>query len=164
MVDIDRGFVGLFLQARVETKNFLQSTISRYYSSAEQTDAVTLMWNHLMGEMRCCGVEDYRDFNLSEKWKEQADGRKVPEACCVLQKRNSVFIPQDDRCPYEPSATNSHFESVRIVLNLIYVRLANSCLTNFLFSIFSGLLRGTDKLAHRPSEHHCYCFNIGCTR
>jgi len=98
-------------RARLETKNFLQSTISRYYSSTENTDAVSLMWNHLMAEMRCCGVENYKDFELSEKWKGQRDNRIVPEACCVLQRRNGYFKPQDESCPYAPSDTNSHFNS-----------------------------------------------------
>lgn len=65
-----------------------------------------------MAEMRCCGVENYKDFELSEKWKSQRDNRIVPEACCVLQRRNGYFKPQDESCPYAPSDTNSHFNSV----------------------------------------------------
>lgn len=34
--------------ARVETKKFLSSTIKDYYTTNEDRDAVTLLWNRIM--------------------------------------------------------------------------------------------------------------------
>lgn len=156
-------------QARLETKNFLQSTISRYYSSTENTDAVSLMWNHLMAEMRCCGVENYKDFELSEKWKGQRDNRIVPEACCVLQRRNGYFKPQDESCPYAPSDTNSHFNSVSKelqfasqFLDLIILKSRKFEIIIYLLFFFcsvSGMLWSPHQLDHWPSKYHCDCWH-----
>lgn len=96
-------------RAKVETKNYLQTTISKYYSSHDrnQSDAVTLMWNYLMSEMHCCGVDDYRDFALSDKWNESKGNRIIPEACCM---QTALFEPLDRSCPYSPSDSNSYYK------------------------------------------------------
>ena len=98
-------------RAKTETKNYLQTTISKYYSSHDrnQSDAVTLMWNYLMSEMHCCGVDDYRDFALSDKWNESKGNRIIPEACCM---QTALFEPLDRSCPYSPSDSNSYYKKV----------------------------------------------------
>ncbi|XP_058121233.1 tetraspanin-18 [Anopheles ziemanni] len=90
-------------RARTETKNYLQTTISKYYTSNDynKTDAVTLMWNFMMTELECCGVDDYRDFELSEKWNATKGEHKIPEACCKQ--------PAEGNCPSQRTKTN-HFE------------------------------------------------------
>lgn len=96
-------------RARDETKNFLQKTITRYYSTAEHTDAVSLMWNHMMAEMKCCGVVDYTDFNKSDNWNQQKGDRVVPEACCHQEDRFGVIKPRDESCPRSPTDSNSNY-------------------------------------------------------
>lgn len=96
-------------RAKSETKIFLQSTITKYYSSAENADAVTLMWNHLMAQMSCCGVDNYKDFELSSAWNVNKGNRTVPEACCILSDENT-FKPEDSTCPVSPTTNNSHIE------------------------------------------------------
>lgn len=136
------------LQARLETKNFLQSTISRYYASTESTDAVSLMWNHLMGELRCCGVENYKDFDLSEKWRVRSNDRVVPEACCVLERQKGVFIPRDPTCPKSPSESNSHYMNVSTYflneLELGYERTYESLFCFLSVVHIVGMLRGSN--------------------
>uniref|UniRef100_A0A182YBU8 Tetraspanin n=1 Tax=Anopheles stephensi TaxID=30069 RepID=A0A182YBU8_ANOST len=94
---------------RAATKNYLQSTISNYYTSndSNQTDAVTLTWNYMMSELHCCGVDDYRDFALSEKWNESKGDKLIPAACCV---QTALFQPQDKNCPFAPTESNSYFK------------------------------------------------------
>lgn len=58
--------------------------------------------------MKCCGVDDYRDFDLSENWRNQKGSKQVPEACCKLENR----ALQDQNCPYDPSQRNSYFHDV----------------------------------------------------
>ncbi|XP_011180604.1 CD82 antigen [Zeugodacus cucurbitae] len=96
-------------KARAETKTFLQSTISDYYSTHENMDAVTLMWNQLMSQMSCCGVNDYRDFDASLAWVSNKGNRTLPEACCVL-KDVSQMLPRDDDCVINPSESNSYYK------------------------------------------------------
>ncbi|CAO1373824.1 unnamed protein product [Diamesa serratosioi] len=95
--------------ARDETKQFLVKTVKEYQSSAKETDAVTLMWNQLMAQFKCCGVEDYKDFETSSFWLENKGNRTIPEACCVLAEK-ALLKPLDQSCVYTPSETNSYFE------------------------------------------------------
>lgn len=111
--------------SRNETKKFLQSTITRYYSTDENTDAVTLMWNNLMAQMSCCGVNDYKDFETSPNWLSGKGNRTIPEACCVLSN-GTLFTPKDPSCTTYPSDSNSFYKNVRptvffFVLNFIRV-------------------------------------------
>ncbi|GLV41287.1 Tetraspanin 66E [Carabus blaptoides fortunei] len=94
-------------KAQEETRTFLKSTISKYYA-ANKTDAVTLMWNHLMSQMSCCGVDDYTDFKASPKWV--TGNKTVPDACCMLTGDVSLFNVRDKDCPYSPNDTNSYYK------------------------------------------------------
>lgn len=94
-------------KAQEETRTFLKSTISKYYS-AEKTDAVTLMWNHMMAQMSCCGVDSYKDFPESPKWI--TGNKTIPDACCVLDGEVSLFKVKDPQCPYNPTDDNSYYK------------------------------------------------------
>uniref|UniRef100_A0A1B0D3H1 Uncharacterized protein n=2 Tax=Phlebotomus papatasi TaxID=29031 RepID=A0A1B0D3H1_PHLPP len=96
-------------RTKAETKTFLQSTITRYYSTKEHTDAVTLMWNHIMAQMSCCGVNDYKDFSSSENWMRDRGNRTIPEACCMLTDKSLLEL-RDPNCPYSPSENNSYYK------------------------------------------------------
>lgn len=96
-------------EAEEKTLHFLKTSITKYYGSQNNSDAVTLMWNYLMAQMKCCGVSNYEDFKQSEKWA--ASGKVVPEACCVLEDDISKFNPKDKNCPYKPSSSNSYWET-----------------------------------------------------
>lgn len=98
-------------QARDETGNFLRSTITRYYSSSGQPDAVNLVWNQLMTDMHCCGVHDYRDFETAPKWNATRGDRVVPEQCCKRTDDGSALV--DAECVRTPNEQNSYFETVR---------------------------------------------------
>lgn len=99
-------------QARVETKKILQSTIINYYSSSNDTNAVTLMWDHMMTEMNCCGVNDYMDFGNSENWNNEKGNNIVPRACCLRKQVDGLYILTDNSCPIDPSDSNSNFRKV----------------------------------------------------
>uniref|UniRef100_A0A1B0BHA7 Tetraspanin n=1 Tax=Glossina palpalis gambiensis TaxID=67801 RepID=A0A1B0BHA7_9MUSC len=95
--------------ARNETKTFLQSTITKYYTSREHTDAVTLMWNQMMSTFACCGVNDYRDFDMSTAWSANKGNRTIPEVCCIL-KDVKLMVPRDEDCVTNPNEGNSFFK------------------------------------------------------
>lgn len=95
--------------ARNESKTFLQSTITKFYSSSEHTDAVTLMWNQMMTTFHCCGVVDYRDFEQSPAWLTSKGNRTIPEACCRLKDIKNL-IAEDEFCVTNPTETNSFFK------------------------------------------------------
>lgn len=85
--------------------------MKEYQSSAKETDAVTLMWNQLMAQFKCCGVEDYKDFETSSFWLANKGNRTIPEACCVLAEK-TLLKPVDQSCVYTPTDVNSYFEQV----------------------------------------------------
>ncbi|XP_021937297.1 CD82 antigen-like isoform X2 [Zootermopsis nevadensis] len=94
-------------EAEKETRVFLKSTISKYYAAKEK-DAVTLMWDYIMANMKCCGVDSYEDFSESKKWIE--GGKKVPDACCVLEGDVAKFKPMSEMCPDVPTDINSYWK------------------------------------------------------
>ncbi|KAG8232284.1 hypothetical protein J437_LFUL011224 [Ladona fulva] len=99
-------------KAEEKAKDFLKSSIKDYYSTKDKEDAVTLMWNYLMATLSCCGVDSYKDFQLSDRWRE--GNQKVPNQCCVLQPDGpdpALYKPRDPHCPNVPTATNSYYET-----------------------------------------------------
>jgi len=107
--------------AEKHTKNFFEHTIHKYYTTANQRDAVTLSWDFMMSEMECCGVHSYKDFNKALEFKkytnEEGDGQIIPEACCMLSDNNNrnaeqlaklLFEPKDPNCVSVPTVTNSY--------------------------------------------------------
>lgn len=72
-----------------------------------------------MANLECCGVENYKDFEVSSAWNENKGNRTVPEACCILSDKTK-FIPKDSSCPSSPSDTNSYLNKVRIFLLISY--------------------------------------------
>ncbi|PSN33262.1 hypothetical protein C0J52_22119 [Blattella germanica] len=96
-------------EAEKETRNFLKSSINKYYAAKEK-DAVTLMWDYIMATLKCCGVDNYEDFQDSRKWT--LGNKTVPEACCVLEGDIAKFQPKIKSCPYNPMDTNSYWKKV----------------------------------------------------
>ncbi|CAH1716624.1 unnamed protein product [Chironomus riparius] len=101
-----------------ETESFLKTTIKEYKSSGKEKDGVTLMWNQLMAQFKCCGVNSYADFETSPFWLTNRGSRNVPEACCHLSDK-ALITPSDLNCPYSPSDENSYYMKVRLFVNFI---------------------------------------------
>ncbi|KAH8234699.1 hypothetical protein KR032_001958 [Drosophila birchii] len=95
-------------KVRVESKNFLQTTITSY-SLGENVDATSLMWNQLMSNFGCCGISDYRDFEASPAWVSGKGNRTIPDACCILKDVNKL-VPRDEDCTTNPSDSNSFYK------------------------------------------------------
>ncbi|GLH11757.1 Tetraspanin [Gryllus bimaculatus] len=89
-------------EAEQKARTFLKNSIKDYYGPRDQPDAVTLMWNYFMAELKCCGVDDYKDF-ASSKWQTSNTSLVVPEACCELQGDRADFKPLYEACPRTPS-------------------------------------------------------------
>lgn len=104
--------------AKIETGNFLRSTISKYYNDAGtvKPDAVNLVWNQLMTDMRCCGVDSYKDFAAAEKWQatKGASDIVMPRECCqrLPASANGTVALVDEECPIRPTSENSYHTTV----------------------------------------------------
>lgn len=89
-------------EARDETEKFLKSTIEKYYASNQ--DAVTLMWDYINAEFKCCGVQNWEDFKTAPKWN-----ATVPRSCCILDGDIAKFQPKYPACPASASDQNSYW-------------------------------------------------------
>ncbi|KAK9505675.1 hypothetical protein O3M35_009670 [Rhynocoris fuscipes] len=87
-----------------EMKSFLKDSIDKYYVADKgKENGPTLLWNYMMAEMSCCGVDNYTDFYASDSFKET--GYKVPPACCKMTS-NTTLLDRD--CPKSPKMENSY--------------------------------------------------------
>lgn len=59
IVEVAVGSVAFAMKdrAKSETKNFLVETIADHYATPEKADAVTLVWNNIMKQVRVAGSE-----------------------------------------------------------------------------------------------------------
>uniref|UniRef100_A0A8D8VXT7 Tetraspanin n=1 Tax=Cacopsylla melanoneura TaxID=428564 RepID=A0A8D8VXT7_9HEMI len=118
IMQIAAGCLAFFYKQRVgdEIRLFLKDSIRDYYnvSPVNQSNSATLMWNYLMAQLSCCGVDDFTDFNLSRQWN--TSGLQVPPACCNLVGNKFDFQPLDPDCVYHPSDVNSYYRIVRTYL------------------------------------------------
>jgi tetraspanin-18 len=96
-------------EAQEYTRAFLKSSIKKYYT-AEEKDAVTLMWDYTMSNLKCCGVDSYEDFRESKKWTQETNNT-IPDACCVLEGDTAKLQPKDKNCLTKPSDSNSYWKS-----------------------------------------------------
>jgi tetraspanin-18 len=99
-------------KAEEETRKLLKSTIDKYYSTPENKDAVTLMWDHLQATLKCCGVNNYTDYQSATNWS--TSGKVIPESCCVLEGDPLNLKPLAPSCVTSPNAVNSYYKQVRI--------------------------------------------------
>lgn len=102
-------------QAITETKGLLKLTIQKNYT-VNENDSVTYVWNHLMAQLQCCGVDGFRDFGEAEQWKGYTQ-KVVPEACCVLEDPVAKLKPVNTACVYNPTEANSYLYKVFFFLN-----------------------------------------------
>ena len=67
--------------------------------------------------MKCCGVNNYKDFEEAEQFKKYKPSQAVPESCCILKDYTqkdgkNLFTPKDDNCISNPTGANSYFDKV----------------------------------------------------
>ncbi|XP_030749696.1 CD82 antigen-like [Sitophilus oryzae] len=93
-------------KAEDETKNIMKASIEKYYNSTDHKDAVTVAWDALQISLRCCGVDDYTDYQDNKAWKEQDN--IIPPSCCALNSENQVLDPT---CTTTPTLSNSYYKT-----------------------------------------------------
>lgn len=101
----------------------LKQSITSSYTSKDYRNPVSLTWDLVMSSMECCGANNYTDFLQANRFvaaaREEGLGRKIPEACCILQGDKSLLIPTDETCIESPSATNSFMFKVNCGRNVL---------------------------------------------
>jgi len=77
-----------------ETKQFLEKTLKTDYKHPSEGKAndVTVLWDTIMTNLGCCGVNDYLDF-MNE------GSNVIPAACCLTPSINSTLPSLPESCP-----------------------------------------------------------------
>jgi len=132
-------------QAEHHSKGFLKTTLSKYYTTGTNKDAVTHSWDMVMAHMSCCGVEGSGDFRTAKLFVQKSSaeglGRQVPESCCILTGDPLSLSPEDPSCITNPSLANSYLatgcyeqlankvnENVNIIIGVVVVVAATQLL------------------------------------
>lgn len=104
---------------KIETdiKALLFTTLQPY-TGRNSTNAETFIWNFVMPELNCCGVNNGTDFDTLTQWDKRIYVNKVaipnsesryPFVCCKLNTRTYEAI--DSTCPTIFNTINSNFET-----------------------------------------------------
>ncbi|CAG9764589.1 unnamed protein product [Ceutorhynchus assimilis] len=131
-------------KAETETKHILKLSLEKYYNSTDTKDAVTLAWDALQIELKCCGVDNGEDYQRNEAWKQQS--YIVPPSCCALSFDNK---PLDPNCVTAPNESNSYYRMgcyqkivdwVMINMNIIIISAAVLALVEIIGILFAFCL------------------------
>ncbi|XP_066966698.1 tetraspanin-1 isoform X2 [Macrobrachium rosenbergii] len=112
LLEVTGGALAAVYKAETEEElqNFLKLTLKKYYSTQATANSMTVSWNALMAELKCCGVNNYTDFELATMWQtNKTDGMVMPVACCILEGDPKKFKPLDPSCVSDPSPENSYY-------------------------------------------------------
>ncbi|XP_064653172.1 tetraspanin-18B-like isoform X2 [Lineus longissimus] len=106
---------------KAELENYLNRTIIEDYNGYNtklvptgNTDS--LAWDFIMIYFKCCGRNNYKDFDNALKWnKTLPDGKgtaKIPPACCVMKDNHKFpnMTIKDPKCPTNPTTTNAYMK------------------------------------------------------
>lgn len=72
------------------------------YTGTNGTDPFSLTMNFVMHEFKCCGIDNYSEFNATSKWNRTQNDQIIPYICCMNTK--------DKTCVTNPSSNNSYID------------------------------------------------------
>lgn len=112
LLEVTGGALAAVYKAETEEElqNFLKLTLKKYYSTQSTANSMTVSWNALMAELKCCGVNNYTDFEHATQWqKNKSEEMVMPLACCILKGDPKKFNVLDESCVTNPTHENSYF-------------------------------------------------------
>nr|KAG5703581.1 hypothetical protein BaRGS_000966 [Batillaria attramentaria] len=116
-------FVVLLFTIRDTLEDTLRSplyeSLENSYEGLNSSTAISLGWNFAMITFKCCGVENYTDFEKATKWQQHRNYSignvtyelKVPIACCKLNGSfPDVKVPETPTCAVNPTTNNTNID------------------------------------------------------
>ena len=79
-------------QADHHSKGFLKSTLSKYFTTGDNKDAVTLSWDLIMAQMSCCGVDGYEDFRTARLFVEKSSAEGLGRQVLACNSDPNMFL------------------------------------------------------------------------
>jgi tetraspanin-18 len=97
------------------------STLVNDYVDINDFGVYSLLWNYIMFDFKCCGLNNYTDFAEAKLWPRSQtvtdDGTTVtvnlttPVACCKLEGQFPNVKLVDDFCAYQPTDAISNWKT-----------------------------------------------------
>jgi len=95
-------------QIKAKSKEGVQAEIKKNYVGINSTNGISLVMNVLMIQFKCCGMDNYKDFENCEKWERKIkltagviviDGTLlIPIACCKMKGQFPSVEAEDKTC------------------------------------------------------------------
>ncbi|XP_033759309.1 tetraspanin-16-like [Pecten maximus] len=88
-----------------EIKPSLKSSIQSDYQGLNGTNAISLAWNFVHIQVKCCGVDNYQDFTGATQWITQYPSYTIqtPLSCCKELPSSTDFS-----CAASPTTSNNY--------------------------------------------------------
>ncbi|XP_071095703.1 tetraspanin-18B-like [Haliotis cracherodii] len=100
-------------------KGPMKTSIEESYTGFNSTDLVSLGWNFAMVNFKCCGVDNYTEFQDAKKWINKYTPKQtnmsitlaVPIACCKLNGSfPNINLPTEFTCATDPTSALSNID------------------------------------------------------
>lgn len=96
-------------------KKGMKESIAEFYKGDLSQEPVSLAWNSLLIEFKCCGVDNYKDFMNATNWNKTYNGQtldlKTPLSCCKEIKGEfpNIQYPTTTTCATNPTDDTSYW-------------------------------------------------------
>lgn len=105
--------IGIMYGKPAIAKDELKTVSLPQFKGLDSSEPITLGWNVVMIQFKCCGVDSYRDFKVSKNWNRTASGSikispplVTPIACC---KTLPSKVNHAVNCAQEPFKDNMNY-------------------------------------------------------
>jgi hypothetical protein len=110
LLEVAAAYAAVVYKSEAENtiKDAMKTTLNNYLYSIEKSNnsGITLMWDRIMANFECCGVDNSTDFEDAKKWVGASD-MVVPDACCLLNNKTTIEV-NDTMCTTNPTEENSY--------------------------------------------------------
>lgn len=96
-------------------KTGMKKSIAEHYKGDTSQEPISLAWNSILIEFKCCGVDNYMDFNNATNWNKTFNGQqlnlKTPLSCCkeISGEFPDIKYPDNKDCATNPRDTDSYY-------------------------------------------------------
>lgn len=106
---VEVTFIILIFAVRSEVDSWIKTpfkkAVKEDYKGINATDSISIAINFVSVEFKCCGVDNYADFNSSQHWRKETNVTNpvIPAICCKNKTESETTS-----CVQNPTTNNSY--------------------------------------------------------
>lgn len=106
---VEVTFIILIFAVRSEVDSWIKKpfkkAVKEDYKGINATDSISIAINFVSVEFKCCGVDNYADFNSSQLWRKETNVTNpvIPAICCKNKTESETTS-----CVQTPTTNNSY--------------------------------------------------------